>query len=230
MPRKQVLRVQASQLGFASIDAQSRNIDWGTAFEADGSFDGWHIVYPRVTFGDIAEHAPDLLPTKTLQRHAASHPDKDAPGAMAEAFSEDHEDSRNEWEQGFEPMMNYVWPAFLPHGITEQDLADRLAIFAPNISLIHFGDNSPHCPEEYGYALNGGGMNLADQIAAAYLCAHQIPPTGILSDLAGVPSDYMLARIGGALKAAYRQAADAHRSRAKRLTEESARMFKPKGT
>jgi hypothetical protein len=222
--KKHVLRVSATELGFASIDAQSRDIDWR---EASGeSCDGWEVQMPRPTYGAISENALDLL-TAAQKRIADRDQDRPAPRALAEQFEES--DRYWEWRDGFEPMMNYVWPAFLPYGMDSADLADRLNVFAPNMTLVYFGEHSPHCPEPYGFALNGGGMNLSDHIAAAYLCAHQVPPVSILQGLAGVISPYMLARIGGPLRAAYRQAARNLRQRASRLAEESGRVFAPKG-
>lgn len=217
------LRVTARQLGLGSIDAQSRNIDWREAFGEDG--DGWEIILPRVTFGDIAERAPDLL-TPAQVKTADKFPDRKAPEDLAEEFEQS--DGFYEWKDSFEPMMNYVWPAFLPYGMDSQDLADRIAEYCPTMTLIYFGEHSEHCPEEYGYALSGGGMNLADQIAAAYLCADQVPPFHLLQSLAGVIGPEMVRRIGPALRAAYVKAADHMRYRAKRISEERARVFPPK--
>lgn len=217
------LRVKKGQLGFASIDAQARNIDWRQSFEEG---DEWEIILPAPTYGDVNEYASDLL-TPAQERVAAKYPDRKAPEGLAEEFEQS--DGYHEWKDSFEPMMNYVWPAFLPYGMDSQTLAERLNVYCPVMSLIYFGEHSELCPEEYGFALTGGGMNLSDQIAAAYLCADQVPPQELLSGLSGVIGESMLRRIGPALRAAYRAAAVMMRRRASRMAEESARVFaKPK--
>jgi hypothetical protein len=214
------LEISAEDLGLGSIDAQSQNIDWREA--AGDDCEGWEIILPRLTFGDIAQHAENLL-TKAQAKIAERDPYREATEDLADKFRET--DSFYEWKDGFEPMMNYVWPAFIPYKMEAQDLADRLERYAPVMSLIYFGEHSPHCSEEYGYALTGGGMNLADQIAGAYLCAHQVPPYSLLESLAGVIGPSMLARIGEPLKAAYAKAAEWAEYRAKRLREELERVF-----
>lgn len=215
------LQVSADDLGFGSIEATSQNVDWEEARGED--YDGIEIILPRLTYGEISDHASNFL-TPAQEKIASRDPDREAPEDLADKFTET--DSYHEWKGGFEPMMNYVWPAFIPYGMEAQDLADRLNKYAPVMSLVYFGDDSPYCCEEYGYALTGGGMNLADQIAAAYLCANQIPPHGLLSDLPGVIGESMLERIGEPLRAAYEKAAEWAESRAARIREDAARVFK----
>jgi hypothetical protein len=220
------LNVTAEQFGYASIDAQSRHIDWSDIRDENEGDAGYEIVLPAITYGIISDHAADLL-SPAQQRIADKYPDRAAPRDLAEEF-EQSDRAYDEWRDGFEPMMNYVWPAFLPYRMDSSDLADRLAQFAPTITLVYFGADSDVCPEEYGYALSGGGMNLADQIAAAYLCAHQVPPFVLLSGLSGVIGAHMLARIGRPLRAAYKLAASLMRRRAKDMATESAHVFAPR--
>lgn len=172
------LKVKAADLGFAHINATARDIDWSESYDPDG--DGWEMVTPRPTLDDIAERAPDLL-SKAQAKAAKTHPDRFAPDALTQAFKDD-EDAFEEWRQGFEPMMSFVWPVMVKDydGATPEGVADLLAIHARAVTLIHFGDNSPHCPEPYGFALSGGGMDLSDHLVAAYLVAGHVPPLDLL--------------------------------------------------
>lgn len=217
----------AKALGFGSLDAQSVPIDWQDAFGERQGLEGCEVILPTLTLGDVAERAPDLL-TAAQARAAAKTPDKPAPETLAEAFNDS--DARYEWQDSFHPMMNYVYPVFIfdsDGSPSAQLIADRLEQFAPACSLIHFGEHSDFCPETYGFALTGGGMDLSDHIAAAYLCADQVPPTWILQRLANAGmSERKLARIGASLRAAYRMAARAIKDRARDLEQESARIFK----
>lgn len=216
---------QAADLGLANVLDSSINIDWSEAYGDD--CEGWRVVLPTLTLGDIAEHAEDML-TAGQKRTAEAKPWTPAPRDLADRFQQER--AGDEWQQAFEPMMNYVWPVMIPtyNGTSAQDVADRIAEYAPTCSLIEFGEHSPHCSEEYGIALSGGGMNLADQLAAAYLCAYQVPPVGLLTQLSGVIDGWKLEQIGAPLKAAYAKAADFLRSRADRIAEEGARLFEPK--
>jgi hypothetical protein len=217
--------LKCSDLGLANVLDSSAQIDWSEAYGED--CEGWRVVFPTLTLGDIAEHAPDLL-SKAQERKAEAKPYTAAPRDLADRFEQER--AGDEWQQGFEPMMSFVWPVMVPtyNGLSAQEVADRIAEFAPTCSLIEFGEHSPHCSEEYGIALSGGGMNLSDQLAAAYLCANQVPPVGLLDQLAGVIDSYKLEQIGGPLKAAYAKAAEHLRRKADRVAEESARVFKPK--
>lgn len=215
----------SARLGFGSIDCQSVNIDWQEARGED--LEGFEVQLPTITLGIIAEHAPDLL-TKAQARKAERSPATPAPDDVAEEFQ--GSDSYYEWKDAFEPMMNYAYPVFIydRDGLTVQDVADRLEEFAPACSLIYFGEHSDLCPETYAFALTGGGMNLSDHIAVAYLCADQVPPTWVLQSLSNVGRTRLLDNAAGPLKKAYAMAADAMRSRARDLTREKARIFTAK--
>lgn len=216
------LQVSGADLGFGSIEAQSQNVDWDKVREANDYDTG--VILPRLTYGEISDHTSGDFMTKAEEKIAQRDPDREAPRDLCDRFEQT--DAHSEWRDGFEPMMNYVWPAFLPYKMDAQDLADRLAKYAPTMTLIHFGEHSDFCSEEYGYGLSGGGMNLSDQIAAAYLCANQIPPHELLSSLPGVIGPGMLERIGEPLRAAYEMAAEWAETRAQRLREDAARVFK----
>jgi hypothetical protein len=218
MPK--TLQVTRSQLGLASLDFSAVNLDWCAAKESD--WDAWEMILPVPTFGDIADHAPELLTQRQLATHANRY-DVSVPEALADAFRD--VDAFRDWESGFEPLMSYVWPVYLPNDVGSQDVADRLAQFAPPMTLIYFGRNSDYCPEKYGFALSGGGMNLADEIASAYLCARQVPPRSILEGLSGVINERKLAKIGRPLRVAYRMAEQALHRSARGMAYESVKIF-----
>lgn len=221
MAKHPILNVPADKLGFASIFAQARPIDWDTA--RGESFADLEIVLPTLTLGAVAEYAEDIMSPAQV-RAAARTPNKPAPEALAQAFQQS--DGYHDWADGFEPMMSYVWPAFIPYGMSAQELADRLDLHAGPVSLVDFGsDDNNQCGEQYGFAFTGGNMDLSDYLAIAYLCARQVPPLQILEGLGGVIDSYKLAYAGATLKRAYRQAADFMRSRAVGLSRESARVF-----
>jgi hypothetical protein len=219
MPR--TLNVPAKALGFASMDHSARDIDWEAFFASEG--EPWNVVLPPVTLGVINEYAPDRL-TPGQAARAKVNPDA---RSSAEAFNEAflNSDEGADWAERFHPMMSFVWPVYLGEH-EPAEVAARMETFAPTCTLIQFGPDSEHCPEEYGIALNGGGMNLSDQIAAAYLCAHQIPPLAVLDQLRGVIGDYKRDQIGRPLKAAFKKAAEGLRARAKRLGDDAALIFK----
>lgn len=222
MPK--ILQLTAERLGYGSLDAASVNVDWAAAFGED--LEGCEVIYPSLTLGMVEEYAPELL-TPAQVRYAQVHPSKPASAELAEAFGQS--DREHEWRDSYQPMMNGAYPVFIYDGgpVTPGQVADLLEQFAPACSLIHFGEHSDFCPEPYGFALTGGGMDLSDHIAAAYLCAAQVPPTWVLQRLAGVGmSEHKLARIGPALALAFDMAAKALCERAEDLTREKARVFK----
>ncbi len=224
MSRKLTLQIiGTASLGFAHVTTESRDIDWREAWGENG--DGWEVVMPPLTLGVIAERKPDLLsPAQT--KLADAKPNTPAPETLAEDFRES--DAFGDWESSFEPMMNYLYPVTVRtfDGQTSEGLAALLEEFAPTCSLIYFGEHSEHCPEEYAFALSGGGMNLSDQICAAYLCAGHVPPHDFLSALPGVIDEWKRDQLGDVLKEAFAQAAGYLRTRANRVEEDGARVFK----
>lgn len=223
MPKLKALRVaKGDRLSLANIDARAVDIDWNDERRHDR--DGFEIVLPDPTYGDWAEYeaAPDAV-----QALARRHPGRRLSEKLRQQFEQTEE--YDEWRDGFEPMMNYVWPVMLPYGADAREVAAKIAAYAPATTLVEFGDGSAFCPEEYGIALTGGGMDLSDQLAAAYLCAGAVPPVSILHGLRNTINDAsghgMRARIGPALRDAYRQAVEFQRNRARRLEDEARAVF-----
>lgn len=224
MARKLTLSLLANpDLSMANVTTTSQRIeDWtDTLYPEDGS-EGAEIVLPPVTFGAVYERAEDLL-TKSQQRTADRFPDREVPPDLAERF--EGSDGHDEWRASFDPMMNYVWPVALPYRADASQVAALLNEFCPVMTLVNFGDDSPFCSESHAFALSGGGMNLADQIATAYLCAGVVPPSSLLESLPGVISDYQRDKVAPVLRKAYRKAADYHAYRAKAIRREAGRVF-----
>lgn len=230
MARKLTLKIiGVKDLGFASAGASAVDIsDWSELLHpSEFTDDETDIVLPPVTFQAVSDHAADLL-TDAQRRTADRFPDREVSEELAEEFRES--DGYYEWKDSFSPMMNYVWPVMLAYGTDADTVAALLQEFCPVITLVSFGRGSDHCPEEYGFALSGGGMNLADEIATAYLCAGAVPPTSLLESLAGVISEYKLKKVGGPLRLAYRKAAEYHTWRAKAVRSEGRRIFAKRKT
>lgn len=224
MARKLTLSLLANpDLSMANVMTASQTIEsWtDTLYPEDGS-EGAEIVLPPVTFGAVAERAEDLL-TKAQARIADRFPDREAPADLADRFEQS--DGCDEWRASFDPMMNYVWPVALPYRADASQVAALLNEFCPVMTLVSFGAHSPFCEEEHGFALSGGGMNLADQIATAYLCAGVVPPSTLLESLAGVIGDYQRNKVAPVLRKAYRKAAEYHAYRVKAIRREAGRVF-----
>lgn len=228
MARKLTLSLLSNpDLSMACVTTASQRIeDWTETLYPEDGREGAEIVLPPVTYGAISERAADLL-TKAQERTADRFPDREAPRDLAERFEET--EGFHEWKAAFDPMMNFVWPVALPYRADVEQVAALLQEFCPVITLVSFGDDSPYCEEEHGFALSGGGMNLADQIATAYLCAGVVPPSELLESLAGVIGDYQRNKVGPVLRKAYQRAAEYHAHRVKAIRREAARVFaKPK--
>lgn len=228
MARKLTLSlIGATSLGYAHVSTQAQDIDWEDARGED--LDGCEVQLPPITYAVIESHAADLLTPEQARRvegwsaRAVAFGNTEVSEDLAEAFQES--ESYYEWKDGFEPMMNFVWPVMIRYGASAERLAGLLEEFAPTVSLVYFGNDSTHCAEEYGFALSGGGMNLSDQLAIAYLCAGHVPPSGLLEQLPGVIEKSKRDQVAGPLRAAYRQAAEWHKTQAKRVLERRASLF-----
>lgn len=118
-------------------------------------------------------------------------------------------------------------PVALAYEVGEQEAADLMAEFAGAVTLVSFTD-SDKIGETHGIALTGGGMNLADHLAIAYLCCGCVPPQRLLSQLPGVIDGYKLKTAGAALRKAYSEAAALYKRRADEMKRDSARVFAKK--
>lgn len=226
MARKLTLALISNpDLSMACVTTSSQRIeDWSTVLygDEDGRGETADIVLPPVTFGAISDHAAYLL-TKAQARTADRFPDRAAPADLTERFEET--EGFQEWKETFSPMMNFVWPVSLPYRTDAEQVAALLQEFCPVMTLVSFGEDSPYCEEEHGFALSGGGMNLADQIATAYLCAGVVPPSELLESLSGVIGEYQRNKVAPVLRKAYQWAAEYHAHRVKAIRREAARVF-----
>lgn len=218
------------ELSVANVGATSVNVDWnadaeeesygvGLQFERD-----YELMIPAPTYQAVSDHAPDLL-NKAQEKTADRYPDRPLPDDLRDKFEDS--DGYHEWRSGFDPMMNFVWPVALAYKVDAETAAALIQEFAPVCTLVAFTD-SDKIGEEYGIALTGGGMNLADELAIAYLCCGCVPPQGLLSQLPGVIGDHNLKACGAALRKAYRGAADLYKRRAVEMKRDSDRLFKKK--
>lgn len=207
-------------LSLANVTTDATRYDWSGDEEtgAGGLGQGFEIIYPRPTLDDISEHAPDLMGKRKPSRRIAADD-------LAEAFREERGGS--EWEAAFHPMMSAVWPVSLAYEVSAAEAAQLMAEFAPACTLVEFEDEDA-IGEGHGIALNGGGMDLSDHIAAAYLCCGCVPPARILINLRGVIGPTRMKEIGGALRQAYRRAEEFQRNQGRRLAEERRSLFSVK--
>ncbi len=85
-------------------------------------------------------------------------------------------------ERVSQPAMNYVWPlpVFSSDAVEAQGILTAAQI---NICLVQVTDIGPGCDDEYGLALTGGGMNLAWDIARAYVLLGYVPPATLYDNL-----------------------------------------------
>lgn len=196
------------------------NIGVPLVYESD-----YEIYLPTPTFGAVSDYAADLL-NKRQQATAFKSPGRPLPDDLKEAFQDS--DGYHEWRSSYDPMMNYVWPVNLGYQVDAQTAADLIEEFAGAVVLVKF-DDKDRIGEEYGIALTGGGMNLADHIATAYLCCGCVPPERLLNQLPGVVDDYRLKTCGPALRKAYAEAAKYYKRLADNMKRDSARVFKKEG-
>jgi len=207
-------------LSVRHLDSEARNIDWG---DVRGEYDdGYSVILPDPTYGDWQER--DSNPPARIARRSARSVMNDDDRAEFEQT-----EAHDEWRDSFEPMMNYAWPVSLAYGVGLKEAVALIERHAGACSVIElsdeagerlYGDDAP----DYIIALTGGGMNLSDHIAAAYLAFGCIPPERVLSGLAGVISKEKARRIP--LQAAYREASKHYALRGKRLREQARRVSK----
>lgn len=209
-------------LSLQFVDAEARQVDWR---EIGGDGDGYELQLPDATYGDWIEHdgdAPD-----EAKRIAKRSPNKPLSDEHQSEFEQS--DAYYEWKDGFEPMMNFAWPVSLAYEHSLSDAIDAMAEHARACVLIELGERQREelfgwgsDAPDYVIGLTGGGMDLSDHIAAAYLACGCVPPQRILSGLAGVISAEKARRLP--LREAYRTSAEHYAYRAKQLREQSRRV------
>lgn len=191
----------------------------------------YEIILPPVTLEAIRERGDDVFTAfyereqfeagetevQFIQRLAE---EDDLFAELVDEFRET--DSYEEWRDGFEPMMNFYWPVTLAYGVSAEKAAALIDEFAAVCTLVKMEESDD---DEYGIALSGGGMNLSDKLAVAYLCCGAIPPARLLRNLKGVIDRSYLDVVGEALEMAYQEAADWLRREATILDTEAAAVF-----
>lgn len=160
------LPTDASRLGLRHRDVASIHVDWDK-IRADNDYEDI-VVHPKPTADVLREHGYEGDEDLTTEEGL-------------EAAIEEFEGTRghDEWRDGNQPMMNYVWPCEMAYGTSKETAAQRIAEHGGATCLVSCSIGG----EEFvGIALTGGGMNLAHDLAAAYVCCGQAPPLALLDD------------------------------------------------
>lgn len=217
-------------LSLEFCEGAARSIDWAEA--AGDDCEGWRVILPPITPDIVDEYAPATL-AYWIEENGEPERGGEAPDGLREEFEGTQE--FDEWRASFDPVMSYVWPVSLSYGHAGTEEAARLiSEFAPACSLIEFseemgaliwGDGSD--APEYGIALSGGGMDLSDELALAYMACGCVPPYRLLSGLhqIGESAREALERSGAPIRQAYAKAASHARHKADNLDREAARLF-----
>lgn len=203
-------------LSLQFVTATATEVDWTVG---DDIFDGYEIVLPTPTYGEVAELDSDLF----LVNPAA----RDWPLTDDDLDTFRNADSFHDYQARAEPMMSYAWPVALAYGLDdEQAVADLIARYAPNCTLVRFpGGLGGDDDATLAIALNGGGMDLSDNIVAAYLCCGCVPPESLLSRQAGVMSAQKRDSLGPILLQAYSRAGEWLEARKAGLAREVDKLF-----
>lgn len=155
-----------SRLGLRHRDATALHVDWDTIREANDHEDV--VVQPKPTADVLEEYGYE------------GDQDLTTADGLAAAI-EEFEGTRghDEWRDRNSPMMNYVWPCELAYGTSKEKAAQLIAEHGGSTCLVSCEIGG----EDFvGIALTGGGMNLAHDIAAAYVCCGHAPPLAVLDD------------------------------------------------
>lgn len=168
--------------------------------------DGWRIVLPPVTRGVLEEYGAEdfyleIAPAEfnaekwmeanlpedfesederqAALREAREEFEEDDESALAQAIERfERTDSFYDWQQRFEPAMNFYWPVNLAYGVSEEDAAALIDRHAGATSLVYIESFDTHA-----IVLTGGGMDLSWDICAAYVCCGCVPPMELLEGL-----------------------------------------------
>lgn len=208
-----------TDLGFGNTDQKAVTVD-------DFDYEGFEIVLPPVTFDIIKQYDFDheILESSQDEKFWNALPLNER-DALIDEFTDST--GWHEWRDSFNPMMLYYWPLFL-HGSSAEHVAELMDEFAPNCSLLRIEGDSLRqtVGEDYAIVLTGGGMDLSDNLAAAYLCAGSVPPIELLKGLSNTVRGGKVKTLGPPLRVAYRQAKAALRSDIERLDRESKAVFR----
>lgn len=192
MTEKAILPIPESGFRITSLFVSARTLP--EQWSADGSVQVYETVVPKATPSDIDEHDEAFL-AGWLESQEVTREDLDASpelrADLAEAFS--RSDNYDEWRDSFQPMMDSFWPV-LDLNLDSEAAADLMHEFAPCCTLIEF-INPDSEDETFALALSGGGMDLSDNVFAAYACCGHVPPLRILEAVRGVMSGRVASRL-----------------------------------
>jgi len=132
-------------------------------------------VIPKVTLSDLDEH--DFTPDDLVNQGIDVPDDEDDAFDFAvEQFR--YSDAYYEWEGKLRPNGENYWLWHCEPQIGDQELADRIHEMGLNCCYV----NGDHMGRTYqGFILTGGGMDLSDELAMAYISAGCVPPRELLS-------------------------------------------------
>lgn len=231
------LKAPEHGLSLQFVTAESAWVNWSDLYQ-DG--DEYDVALPHPTYGDVQQYAPDLF--EEWETAAAEQDDCDALSEhLNDELSDPHaaewqqRDGYDEWTDSYQPAMNYAWPVSLAYGGPSlEEAAALIDRHAGACTLVSFGEgNNPFGPEfasdtpEYGIALTGGGMDLSDHLAVAYLCCGCVPPERILSGLDNFSGPNESGRLTGNAELicqAFNSARDYLMNRADRLGDTAERL------
>lgn len=201
----------------ASITADSNTRDWSEMYDRDSGEPGWQAVLPVVTRSAVEQYAADLWADYPKEK-ALYDVDGDGPvqdAALSDAFMQ--ADGGDEWRGSFDPMMNFGWPVDLRYAEPEDigAIAARIDAWGLACTLIEIGTDADDVT--YEIALTGGGMNLSDHLAAAYIACGHVPPVALLDNLSGSFPSGLVHRLP--MVEVIERAADWLRNKADRLDE-----------
>ncbi|WP_327210998.1 hypothetical protein [Rhizobium leguminosarum] len=217
MPRE---RLSPTHVGTTSITLDSAIFDALTNAEHD------NVVYPEPTLSVLENYGvtPD-----DLRKQPGSDVPEDEDDALEYAidlFKED--DAYYEWKDTNHPMMMFIWP--VDHVSNPQRLANLLeeeglaVVYVDGTAKLELADGGAAEIEHQGFMLTGGGMNLSDHLAMAYILAEYIPPDAILEDaFRNTHRDEWKERFAKAME----QMAEHYAGQSDRLLERVARFKEP---
>lgn len=223
MPNLFALPVAAASLSLASITNDATERDWSDLYSSDSGEPGWQAVLPVVSRGAVEQYASDLW-ADFPKEQALYDVDGDAQVEDEDLREEFWQtDGGDEWRNSFDPMMNFGWAVDLRYTDSDelQAIAGRFAEWGLACSLIEISGGD-YGEDTYEIALTGGGMNLSDHLAAAYIACGHVPPIRLLDNLSGSFPSSLIPRLP--MAEVIERAADWLRTKAGHMDELSARI------
>lgn len=156
----------------SNLSLQYINLDAGTQLDDQKFFEiSGSVVVPDVTIEDAREFG---FTVDKLQEDDYDVPEeeKEANKFVVEVFKES--DAYEEWKQSLTPAMMYLYEC--EPEIEGQKFANLL--HEHGLSCVFVEGNGDD--QTSGIMLNGGGMDLSDNLAAAYVLAGHVPPYQLL--------------------------------------------------